>query len=121
MEEPRRVLAKQCKHLGDNLVQVRDQEHRISQQIEQVTRQITQAQQARDGRGWLAKMLKPNEGAEQMEQWAAQQADLERARVQVSQQRQGLERDLAQVTQQYQDIDGQYHRAQLYRDGVNAD
>ncbi|MCS5480952.1 relaxase domain-containing protein [Corynebacterium sp. YIM 101645] len=121
LEEQRRVVAQQYRQIGEHLGQVQGREHQIGQQIEQVTRQITQAQQARDSRGWLAKMLKPNEGAEQIEQWSKQQADLERARVQVSQQRQGLERDLAQVTQQYQDIDGQYQRAQLERDGVKAD
>lgn len=66
-------------------------------------------------------MLKPNEGAEQIEQWTAQQAGLERERAQITQQREGFERDLAQVSQQYQGIDGQYQRAQRERDGVKAD
>ncbi|WP_143758374.1 hypothetical protein [Corynebacterium efficiens] len=121
LEEQRRVVAQQYRQIGEHLGQVQGQEHQICQQLEQITRQITQAQQARDGRGWLAKMLKPNEGAQQIEQWSKQQAGLERERVQVTQQREGLERDLAQVSQQYQDIDGQYQRAQLYRDGVKAE
>lgn len=121
LEEQRRVVAQQYRQIGEHLNQVQGQEHQIGQQLEQVTRQITQAQQSRDGRGWLAKMLKPNEGSEQIEQWSKQQAGLERERAQVSQQREGLERDRAQVSQQYQGIDGQYQRAQLYRDGVKAE
>ena len=113
LEEPRRVLAEQYKHIGDNLGQVQDQEHRITQQIEQVARQITQAQQARDQRGWLAKMLKPNEGVDQIEQWSKQQADLEQKHAQLAQQRQGLEQDLTQVSQQYRDVDARYQGAQF--------
>lgn len=121
LEEQRRVVAQQYRQIGEHLNQVQGQEHQIDRQLEQVTRQITQAQKSRDGRGWLAKMLKPNEGVEQIEQWSKQQAGLERERAQVAQRREGLERDLAQVSQQYQDVDGQYHRAQLYRDGVKAE
>lgn len=113
LEEPRRVLAKQCKHIGEHLGQVRDQEHRIGQQVEQVARQLTQAQRARDQRGWLAKMLKPNEGLDQIEQWSKQQADLEQKHAQITQQRQGLEQELSQATRQYRDVDAQYQGAQF--------
>ena len=115
------MLAQQYKHIGEHLSQVQGQEHQISQQVDQVTRQITQAQQARDSRGWLSKMLKPNEGSQQIEQWSKQQAGLERERAQITQQRQGLERDLAQASQQYRDVDVQYQRAQLYLDGVRVE
>ena len=85
----------------------------IRQQIEQVTRQLAQAQRDRDGRGWWAKMIKPNEALDQIEQWGKQQAGLEQKYAHVSQQRQSVDQDLAQAYQQHKDVDAQYQSAWL--------
>ena len=121
LEEQRRVLSQQRQVIAQQVDQVQGQERQITQQVDQVVRQVAQAQQARDSRGWLSKMIKPNEGADQIEQWSKQQAVLERDRAQITQQRQSIEQELAQVDQQYRDIHAQYQGAQLYLDGVKVE
>lgn len=111
VEQRQRVVNGEHRELVRQLQQANDEVHDVVRQVDRLGYQIAARQRARENRGVLAKLFKPNAGVEEIEQLSAQKVALEQQHTELVEHREKVFEEVKVVQERREEVREECSRA----------